>query len=94
MQVIFPAGEAHAVQQADQSIVMIPMQMGYEYMSDLASPDLVPVHLDLGAFPAIHEEHALPRRHHLRSGVTVEHRECRIIAQDGDSQHVSGKRNR
>jgi hypothetical protein len=25
--------------------------------------------------------------------VTVEHRECRIIAQDGDSQHVSGKRN-
>ena len=90
MQVVRPAGEAHAVQQPDQPIVVITMEMRYENMSDLTPPDLVTIHLDLGAFAAIDKEKAVTRRHYLCGGVTIEHGKCGIIAQDGDSQHASG----
>ena len=89
MQVIFSAGQAHAVQQTDQPIVMITMEMGDENVPNLAAADLVAIHLDLSPFPTIDQEHPLTRCNHLCGGMTVEHRKCGIIAQNGDGQHAN-----
>ncbi len=61
------AQEAHAGDQSDQSEIMIPVQVGDENMVDPASPDLVFVHLRLGAFSAINQEKMIVEGDHLGS---------------------------
>ena len=76
MQVVLPSRQTHTVEQADESIIMISVQVRNEDMTDLAPSDLIPVHLDLGPFATVDQKQTISCRHHLCGGVTIEHREC------------------
>ena len=56
-------------------------------MGDLAAPDLIIDHLDLGAFPAIHEVIGTVNRHYLAGWVPVKGGNSGIIAKYGDCKH-------
>jgi hypothetical protein len=59
---------------------MIPVQVGNEDVVYPATPDLIFVHLCLGAFSAINEEQMIIQGNHLGSRVPVESRYGRIIS--------------
>ena len=96
MQVMVPAQETHAGDQTDQSEIMVPMQVRDKNMIDTAAPDLVFIHLGLGAFPAIDQEKMIVQGDHLGRGMTVEGRDGRIISKYSYREHRQdlGKINR
>jgi hypothetical protein len=59
---------------------MVPVQVRDENMVYPAAPDLVLVHLRLGAFTAIYKEQMIIEGDHLGSRVPVESRDGRIIS--------------
>ena len=67
---------------------MIAVKMGNEDMRDLAPPDLVLDHLDLGALTAIHQVIISVVRNHLAGGMTVESRYGGVVSQYGYRKHV------
>ena len=56
-------------------------------MVDPAAPDLVFVHLSLGAFPAIDEEKMIIQGNHLGGRMPVKSRYGRIISKYGYCEH-------
>jgi len=69
-----PAKEAHAGEEADESEVVVAVEMGDEDMVDLAATDLVFGHLHLGAFAAVEEEKLFFHRDHLGGRMTIKSR--------------------
>jgi hypothetical protein len=70
------AQEAHAGYQADQPEVVISVQVRNEDMIDTTSPDLVFVHLRLGAFATVYQEKMIVERDHLGRRMPVKGRDC------------------
>jgi len=72
VQLLGPPEEAHAGEQADESEIVVAVEMGDKDMVDLAAADLVFGHLHLGAFATIHQEYLVFHRHDLGCRVTIE----------------------
>lgn len=56
-------------------------------MADPASPDLIAVHLYLGAFATINQEGLVVHSEDLRRGMAVMHRQRRVISKYCDGEH-------
>ena len=74
IQVLDTTQEAHAGDQPDQAEIMVSVQVGDKNMVDPAAPDLILVHLRLGAFPAIYQEKMVVKGNHLGRRMPVESR--------------------
>lgn len=75
MQFLFTPQQTHAGDEANQSEIMVAMQMRNENMMDLASSDAVPGYLHLGTLTAINQEYLVVQGNYLRRRVPVIGRE-------------------
>lgn len=87
MQYLLVAEQTERADQANQSEIMVTMQMGNENMRDAATPYLIVDQLDLGALATIHQVIGAIERHHLAGWVAVEGRYGGIITQNSDCKH-------
>jgi hypothetical protein len=62
--------------------------MGDEDVRDLASPDLVPDHLYLRPFAAVNKKKIAIHCDDLAGWMPIKSRNCRIVSQDGYSEHA------
>jgi hypothetical protein len=91
VKVLLVTEKTKAVDQSDKTEIMIAMKMRNENMGDPASPDLVTDHLYLCAFAAIDKKKIIVHRHNLAGGVAIKCGYCRVIAENGNSEHAEGK---
>ena len=66
--------QSHAGEQADQTEVVVAVEVGNEHVVDLAAADLVFGHLHLGAFAAVNEKELVFHRDHLCGRMTIKSR--------------------
>ena len=88
MKLLLMPKQAERIDESYQSEIMITMEMGNKNMGDLASSDLEIDHLDLCAFPAIHQVIIPIKRNHLAGGMAIECRNCRVISKDSYREHT------
>ena len=83
MKILLMTKQAKARNKANQTEIMIAVEMWNKNVGDLATPDLVFDHLYLGAFATINQVIISIQCYYLAGGMTIECRDCWVIAEDG-----------
>ena len=87
MEILLVAQQAQGIDQSHQAEIMVAVEMGNEYMGDLASPHLVIDQLYLRSLAAVHQVVIPIISHYLAGRMPVKGRNRRIISKYRNGEH-------